>query len=77
VLNGGTIPTDFQEVLNRAVVAKDCVNGGFKEVRPDSDRFCGIGMYIPYYTSHDRWDAYYESSITWYDAVGWEAFRNK
>ena len=76
VLNGGTIPTDFQEVLNRAVVAKDCVNGGFKEVRPDSDRFCGIGMYIPYYTSHDRWDAYYESSITWYDAVGWEAFRN-
>ena len=59
VLNGGTIPAGFQEVLNRAVVAKDCVNGGFKEVRPDSDRFCGIGMYIPYYTSHDSWDAYY------------------
>lgn len=76
VLNGGHIPADFQSVLNQVVVAKDCVNGSYKEVRPEPDHFCGIGMYIPYFTQHDQWDAYYESSISWYNAVGWGQFRN-
>lgn len=67
-----------QTALNQAVIAKECIpdplNSSFKV---DETRFCGIGMYIPeaynpYVTSKTSWNTYYESSIAWYRAAGWD-----
>lgn len=67
-----------QTALNQAVIAKECIpdplNSSFKV---DETRFCGIGMYIPeaynpYVTSKTSWNTYYEKSIAWYRAAGWD-----
>lgn len=69
-----------QTALNQAVVAKECLAGPeyeFDGLTIDDTRFCGIGMYIPeaynpYVTSKTSWNTYYESSIAWYRAAGWD-----
>lgn len=69
-LNGGTVPSDIQESINEAVIAKssmDCKN--FMEIDPK--RFCGMGMYFPDRKIRDAWDNYMISSIQWYYAAGW------
>lgn len=75
-LNEGTIPSSFQQVLDEAVIAKSCVERTFVTVRPDSDRFCGIGMYLPGMVSgvSSSWESYYTSSISWYQAAGWDSW---
>lgn len=69
-----------QTALNQAVVAKECLAGPeyeFDGLTIDDTRFCGIGMYIPeaynpYVTSKTSWNTYYEKSIAWYRAAGWD-----
>lgn len=76
-LNGGTIPSSFQQALDEAVIAKSCVERTFITVKPDSDRFCGIGMYLPGMVSNvsSTWEDYYVSSISWYQAAGWDSWK--
>lgn len=69
-----------QTALNQAVIAKECLAGPeyeFDGLTVDDTRFCGIGMYIPvkynsYVRSKTAWNSYYESSIAWYRAAGWD-----
>lgn len=70
-----------QTALNQAVIAKECLAGPeyeFDGVVIDDTRFCGIGMCIPgeynrYVTNKTSWNNYYENSIAWYRAAGWDA----
>lgn len=73
-LNGGSLPQDFEQVLNEAVVAKDCIetfNTRPYNLITDKDKFCGIGMYLPTLVNKS-WNDYYQSSISWYNAAGWD-----
>lgn len=76
-LNDGIIPSSFQQVLDEAVIAKSCVERTFITVRPDADRFCGIGMYLPGMVSYvsSSWESYYTSSISWYQTAGWDSWK--
>lgn len=70
-----------QTALNQAVIAKECLAGPeyeFDGLTVDDARFCGIGMYIPgeynhYVANKTSWNDYYETSIAWYRAAGWDA----
>lgn len=83
----GLVETDLNEAiasvqtaLNQAVIAKDCLSGvdyDFEGLTIDGTRFCGIGMYIPkeynpYVANKTAWNSYYEQSISWYRAAGWD-----
>ena len=80
----GHEPAELLKLTEQAVVA---MNGMFNMNRPgyppmvDKARFCGIGMYIPYYPEKTKeninmnWDRYYESSIEWSKVVGWSRYR--
>lgn len=74
VLNNGTAPGSLEEVVSKVVIAKDGLFGDGYEVvgtlELDENRFCGIGMYIPYKVKKDNWNTYYET-LSWYNAVGW------
>ena len=76
-LNGGVIPASFQQALDEAVIAKSCVERTFITIRPDAERFCGIGMYLPGMVSNvsSSWESYYASAISWNDAVGWNTWK--
>lgn len=77
-LNGGTIPTSIQTALDQAVIAKSCIPGKYSYLpEVDADRFCGIGMFFPEYTGvRSSWEDYYRTSISWYQAVGWDGLLN-
>lgn len=74
VINDGAVPDGLEEVMNRVVIARNGLFGYGYEVigtlELDEDRFCGIGMYIPYKVKKDNWNTYYET-LSWYNAVGW------
>lgn len=69
-----------QTALNQAVIAKECIPNPpsvYSDFKVDDTRFCGIGMYIPeaynpYVINKTSWNTYYESSIAWYRAAGWD-----
>lgn len=77
VINDGTVPDGLEEVMNRVVIAKDGLFGHGYEVigtlELDENRFCGIGMYIPYKVKKSSWNSYYKT-LSWYKAVGWENY---
>lgn len=77
-LNGGTIPASIQTALDQAVIAKSCILGKYSYLpEVDADRFCGIGMFFPEYTGRTiSWEDYYRTSISWYQAVGWDGLLN-
>lgn len=77
-LNGGTIPASIQTALDQAVIAKSCISGKYSYLpEVDADRFCGIGMFFPEYTGvRSSWEDYYRTSISWYQAVGWDGLLN-
>lgn len=70
----------LQTALNQAIIAKECIPNPpsvYSDFKVDDTRFCGIGMYIPvkynsYVRSKTAWNNYYESSIAWYRAAGWD-----
>lgn len=69
-LNGGTLPSDYQTALDKAVIYKTCLERAWSGIAPDKDRFCGIGMYLPGRNIKYSWDSYYPS-LGWYNAAGW------
>ncbi|WP_418833064.1 clostripain-related cysteine peptidase [Phocaeicola sp.] len=77
-LNGGTIPPSIRTALDQAVIAKSCITGKYSYLpEVDADRFCGIGMFFPEYTGvRSSWEDYYRTSISWYQAVGWDGLLN-
>lgn len=77
-LNGGTIPASIQTALDQAVIAKSCISGKYSYLpEVDADRFCGIGMFFPENTGvRSSWEDYYRTSISWYQAVGWDGLLN-
>lgn len=74
-LNEGTLPADFQQVLDQTVIAKGCITDAGYSTNPygsvlrDEDRYCGMGMYIPDAVDNGDWNAYYRSAISWYQTV--------
>lgn len=74
-LNGGVVSANVQSSINKAVIAKDCLDGeeyplGTLKIAPE--RFCGMGMYFPGRNISYTWDRYCQSSIAWYNAAGWD-----
>lgn len=74
-LNGGVVSANVQSSIDKAVIAKDCLDGkeyplGTLEIDPE--RFCGMGMYFPGRNISSAWDRYCQSSIAWYKAAGWD-----
>lgn len=73
-LNGGVVSANVQSSIDKAVIAKDCLDG--KEYPSDAfkidpERFCGMGMYFPGRNISSAWDRYCQSSVAWYNAAGW------
>lgn len=72
--------SSIQTVLDEVVIAKECIpNPSYPNTifSVDETRFCGIGMYIPeeynpYVANKTAWNDYYEQSISWYHAAGWD-----
>ena len=72
--------SSIQTVLDEVVIAKECIpNPSYPNTifSVDETRFCGIGMYIPgecnlYVANNTAWNDYYEQSISWYHAAGWD-----
>lgn len=81
-LNDGVVPVELQTIMDRVVIAKEALYGELYRVvgslLVEEGRYCGIGMYIPYNDNINRsdWDKYYEESIAWYEAAGWEEYVN-
>lgn len=74
-LNGGVVPANVQNSMDKAVIAKDCLDGEeypLMTLRIDPERFCGMGMYFPDRNISYTWDRYCQSSIAWYNAAGWD-----
>ena len=70
----GEEPVELNNLMTKVVVAKNCIESDgieFPYVEVDQDRFCGIGMYLPYLIGKNRWDNYYMSSFAWPQAIGW------
>ncbi len=72
-LNEGILPDSFQQILNQTVLTKSCITNSnanpYGSVLRDEEKYCGIGMYIPDAVDNTRWNAYYRSAISWYQAV--------
>ena len=70
----GQEPTDLKQLMDKVVIAKSCIESDGKDfpyVEIDKDRFCGIGMYLPYMVEEPEWDAYYMNSFAWPKAIDW------
>lgn len=77
-LNGGNQVSGIVDALNDVIVFKGCIEGSeyaYGGIELKEDRFCGIGMYFPFRVAKSSWNSYYESSISWYKAVGWDRFK--
>lgn len=79
-LNAGNTPEGLDDVMNKVVIAKDALYGenlvsGRYSLYIEEDRFCGIGMYVPYTVNDNKYinNEYYKT-LAWYKAVGWERF---
>ncbi len=74
-INDGTLPDGLEDVMNKVVIAKNGLFGKNFEVvgtlELEENRYCGLGMYIPYKIPKSDWNSYYET-LSWYEAVGWE-----
>lgn len=73
-LNEGIVPTSIQSSIDKAVIAKDCLDGKaypFDAFKIDPKRYCGMGMYFPGRQINYTWDKYCQSSVAWYNAAGW------
>lgn len=74
-LNGGVVSANVQSSIDKAVIAKDCLDGEeypYVTLKIDPERFCGMGMYFPGRNISSAWDRYCQSSIAWYKAAGWD-----
>lgn len=75
----GEVPASIQQALAEAVIAKECITNSnadlFGPVLRDKNRFCGIGMYLPYTIGKKQWDQYYET-LSWYQAAGWNDLKH-
>lgn len=73
-LNADTLPTAFAERLDAAVPALSCESGRLpgSSDTVTSDKYGGMGIYIPYTAGKNSWDNYCQTSIAWYKAVGWD-----
>ena len=74
-LNGGVVSANVQSSINKAVIAKDCLDGEeypLRTLKIAPERFCGMGMYFPGRNISYTWDRYCQSSIAWYNAAGWD-----
>ena len=79
-LNAGNTPEGLDDVMNKVVIAKDALYGenlvsGRYSLYIEEDRFCGIGMYVPYIVNDNKYiNNEYYSTLSWYKAVGWNRF---
>ena len=77
-LNDGETPEGLDNLMNNLIIAKEGLFGDNYRVvgslKLDEERFCGIGMYIPYRVNNSKWNSYYET-LSWYKAVGWDRFK--
>ena len=71
-LNEGVLPDAFQQILSQTIIAKSCIESVNRQIIGDfdEDKYCGMGMYIPdAVPGNTRWNDYYRSAISWYQAV--------
>ena len=79
-LNAGNTPEGLDDVMNKVVIAKDALYGenlvsGRYSLYIEEDRFCGIGMYVPYTVNDNKYiNNEYYSTLSWYKVVGWNRF---
>lgn len=67
-------PVELLQIMDSVVVAKNCLEGDqyeFEGVVIDKDRFCGIGMYLPYLVKNNGWNTYYMEALAWPKAIEW------
>lgn len=82
-LNDGTVSEGLEDLMSKVVVAKDALYGvkypivGDPSCVVEEERFCGIGMYVPYIVNDNKYinNEYYET-LSWYKAVGWDRYKD-
>ena len=67
-INGGTIPSNFANQLNKTILYADCIEHT-SDYTIEKSKFCGLGMYIPVKV-RTFWNEYFKT-LDWYTAAGW------
>jgi hypothetical protein len=67
-INGGTIPSNFANQLNKTILYADCIEHT-SDYTIEKSKFCGLGMYIPVKV-RTSWNEYFKT-LDWYTAAGW------
>ena len=69
-INGGTLPTDVKDQLNKTILYKSHVEDSrYSEFRIDAENYSGLGIYIPY-KSRSAWNETFKA-LDWYPVSGW------
>lgn len=72
VLNGGSVPAEFDKALNDVVVYTDCLDKASSNASNyvvDRNNYCGLGIYVPTKGKYE-WNTFFRT-IDWYTAAGW------
>ena len=80
----GKESAELNQLMRKVVIAKNCIENkpsNFPYVTVDKNRYCGLGMYIPFITgdkliNNVSWDEFYIESFGWSKAVAWKNFKN-
>lgn len=68
-LNGGTVPSEFEEQLKKTVLYADCLENT-PSYTIEKNKFCGLGIYIPI-SVRKTWNSTFKT-LDWYKAAGWD-----
>lgn len=71
-LNDGTIPSSFEDQMEKTVLYKGCLEkarASYEDYSVDAENYSGMGIYIPT-SKRPEWNKYFKT-IDWYTASGW------
>ena len=71
-LNDGTIPSSFEDQMEKTVLYKGCLEKArvsYENYSVDAENYSGLGIYIPT-SKRPKWNQYFKT-IDWFIVSGW------
>lgn len=71
-LNDGTIPSSFEDQMEKTVLYKGCLEkarASYENYSVDAENYSGLGIYIPT-SKRPKWNQYFKT-IDWFIVSGW------